>query len=87
MGRTAKVLAAAALALGGVFAASSPAMASGGGDLVDIKIGDIVLYDLIDVDLAAAICGLSVNALNIDLNDGDNEADCPVLFPAKVVKH
>lgn len=86
MGRTAKVLAAAALALGGVFAASSPAMASGG-DLVDIKIGDIVLHELIDVDVAAAICGVDVNALVIDLNEGDNEAECPVLYPAKVVKH
>lgn len=87
MGRTVKVLAAAALALGGISAASSPAMASGGGDLVDIKVGDITLYRLIDVDVAAAICGIDVNALNIDLNDGDNEAECPVLYPAKVIKH
>ena len=85
MGRISKTLVTAALAIGGVMGATSPAMA--GGDLVDIKVGDVILFNDIDVDAAAALCGiLDVNALVADLNEGDNEADCLLLSPAKVIK-
>lgn len=85
MGRITKTLLATTLAVGGMFAAATPASASG--DLVDIKIGNIVLHNDIAVDVAALVCGIvDVNALVADLNEGDNEADCLLLPGAKVIK-
>ncbi|MGN9813461.1 hypothetical protein ACTMSW_29445 [Micromonospora sp. BQ11] len=84
MERMAKVLAVAALTVVSIAGATSPAMASGG-SLVDIKIGDVVLHDTVDVGVAAALCGITTKVLSNDLSD-DNEAACPLLSPAKVYK-
>ncbi|MFI6227534.1 hypothetical protein ACIBCR_09490 [Micromonospora echinospora] len=87
MGRFAKTLVATTLAVGGMFAAAAPAQASSG-DLVDITIGDIVLHEAINVDVAAVVCGIiDLNALVADLNDGDGKADCLLIPNAIIKKH
>lgn len=85
MGRITKTLLATSLAVGGMFAAASPAQATG--SLVDVKVGNIILHNSIPVDVAALVCGIvDVTALVNDLNDGDNEADCLLIDGAKIIK-
>lgn len=85
MGRIAKTLLATTLAVGGMFAAAAPASASG--DLVDVKVGDITVLDDVDVDVAAAFCGIiDVDALIEHLNQ-HGEADCLDVLNGKIVKN
>ncbi|SCL17103.1 hypothetical protein [Micromonospora inyonensis] len=85
MGRITKTLLATTLAVGGMFAAAAPASASG--DLVDVTVGDVVVLNDVEVDVAAAVCGIvDVNALIEHLNQ-HGEADCLDILGGKIVKN
>ena len=72
--RKALATCAGGLALSGV-ALVGPASAVPQVGLVNVRIGNITIED-VSIAVAAAVCGVTVNVLAVDLRD-DGSANCP----------